>query len=1467
MVLKITTGYSPEYLLKEVATGRESYYTGAVAEGEPPGRWSGAGAEKLGLTGLVDAQDMRAVYERFLDPRAEGFKDPKQWEQVSTLGHTGRKYLSEDELYAAAVEREPGASPERRAELRTEAGLGVRQNVAFFDLTFNVQKSVTLLHTAFEAQEVAARRAGDLETAEAWAQFRQAVEDAIWAGNNAGLAYMAEHAGYTRVGRHGGPAGRWADAHEWIVASFFQHDSREHDPHLHIHNALLNRVQGPDGVWRTIDSKALYKFRPAGAAVCERTTEERLTHALGVLVATRPDGKAREVVGVAKEAMDLISTRRHKLTAKAEELVEAFEARHGRAPNGLERDRINQQATLMTRKAKSRTGESREELLDRIDARIRADLNGGLAAVANTALAARENMPQPMSWSPQAVIELALNEVQGRKGGWNQADLTGAINAALPDYLGVPDGTDIGRLLDRLTEEALNYATLLDEARPGDELLPPELRLDNGKSAFQAPGALLYATPDHVRTERALVAASTDRGATALPRQVAAQFLTSLAESGIELGVDQAAAVRGVLTSGARVECLIGPAGTGKSFVVGAIARGWTDPAHAVGEPPRRVFGLATSQIATEVLAAEGLTCRNVARWLATQHRLAAGTAEGRLVDDDAGWALRAGDLVVVDESAMTDTPALAAIRDYVERAGAKLLLVGDHRQLAASGAGGGMDLVAQAGGRYELAEARRFVHPWEREASLRLRAGEQDVLATYHQQGRLLDSGSREQAEASAGRAWLGDTLAGRRSLLLVDTNEQAARLSAELRAELVRLGRVAEDGVSLTSQGTVAGVGDQVQARWNGWDLAGYEGNRRGPINRETYQVIGLRDDGGLDVAPVLGAGPDGPELGEPMALPASFVSEHLTLAYAATVHAAQGLTVDSSHAVVTSRTSPAAFYVALSRGREANTAHVVTLAQVEDPAQGSDAHEMHRSPVAVVAGVLDERDRIDSQSAVAIAEDSAARTAHMSTPAEMLAEAAALAANERTVRWLDQLTDNGALTPAQRERIAAEDGTASLTKVLRRAELAGLEPRQVLHDAVTDRSLDGATNTTNVLYTRIADAHTGRLDPTGDTYREWLPRTDNAEWDTYLGSLATAADDRAAQLGRNTAEERPAWAVEALGSVPEDEPARQAWERQAGTVAAYRELRGHDDADDPLGRPPKPGLVEQYAAYRAAWRALGRPEIDRSEYEMSDGQHRARIRAWEREQAWGPRYVANELAGTRQTASHHRQTAALRQAEAATTPDETDRAELERHAVEATSLAELLDARIVKLEQIDVARGEFLVHTAASHAASDRSRLILAERHVDDPADEQIVTATEWLAAEQASRSDDDQHRDITPDDLHDQHTDGAHTEPVAQPEPDIRETAAVEPAQIGADQVRVPTSDETADGCTRADRALFEIRARAALDEQADAEQQRTEQLTRWHADDEAVDSTLDDEFAAGFDDHVDYASAGYSSEPE
>ncbi|WP_296153611.1 MULTISPECIES: MobF family relaxase [unclassified Pseudonocardia] len=1458
-MLKVSNGYSPDYLLKQVATGRENYYTGAVAEGEPPGRWWGAGAERLGLHGLVEAQDMRAVYERFLDPRAEGFTDPSRWDEVTTLGQTGRAYKSEDELYAAALEREPNASAERRVELRTEAGKNARRNVAFYDATFSVQKSVTLLHTAFEAKEVTARAAGDETAAAAWGEFRAAVEEAIWAGNNAGLAYLQDKAGYTRVGHHGGVAGRHADAHEWVVASFFQHDSRDHDPQLHIHNTILNRVEGPDGRWLAVDGRSLHRWRAAGAAVAERTTEERITAALGMVLATRPDGKAREVVGVSEEAMALVSSRRRALTAKAAELVADFETRYGRAPTSYERERIHQAATLVTRKAKSHTGETRAQLLERVDARIRADIAGGLAGVADTALAARTERVGAQAWSPTAVMQTALADVQSRKSTWTRADLTAAINAALPDFLGVADGAEVATLLDGLTEQALAFATPMDTARPAEDTLPAALRLANGESVYARPGAQLYATPDQVRIEQVLTAAAADSGAAALPQHVVAGFLAGLAESGIELGADQAAAVRGVLTSGARIETLVGPAGTGKSFVVGAIARGWTTTPRPEGAPAGRVFGLATSQVATDVLTGEGLTARNVARWLATQDRLAASVAEAGVGDDDAGWVLRGSDLVVVDESAMTDTASLAAIHKHVDRVAAKLLLVGDHKQLAAVGAGGGMDLLAGAGARYELAEARRFSAEWERGASLRLRAGDESVLRDYFEQGRILDAGTTDAAEQSAAAAWLADTLAGRRSLLLVDTNGQAAALSAQLRVELIRLGRVAEDGVPLGLQGTCAGVGDLVQARRNGWHLAGVEGNRRGPINRETYRVTAIRPDGSLEVATIAAPGPDGDELSETMVLPAAYVAEHLALGYASTVHAAQGATVDTSHTVVTGQTGPAALYVGMSRGRENNTAHVTTTTAAADQADGRPDQTQHRHPVAVLAGLLDPDDQTVSRSALATAADSAAEIGSLRAAVELLADASQLAATERTAGWLDRLAADGVLSLTDRRRIAAEDGAASLTRVLRRAELAGHDPRAVLTSAIEGRPLDGARNLTNVLHTRITDAGLA-LDPAADTWAARVPRLDDATWQTYLDQLATVVDERTTALGDTAVAEQPAWAVEAFGPPPTDVDSGQRWRAAAATVGAHRELAGLDTAADDgrgdvLGRAPKPGQIEHYAAYRAAWQALGRPEIARETAELSDGQLRMRIRGAARDETWAPRYVGNELAATRQTADAHRRTAALRHAEVEAATNPAERARLVQDAADATALADTLDARTTELEQLDNVRSRWLAHTAGNRAAADEARRVLADRHADAQPEPE-VTAEEWLALARAGDAAEDPYRDITDADLTDNQSEGA-VLPQRQRDDyevlvetgveDVRDAAADEPRVRDEDVVRVPSAGEVAASLERASRSLREIEAREAA-EQADAEH-RAAELSRWHAHDHVHEGGYAEDLAA------------------
>jgi hypothetical protein len=347
---------------------------------------------------------------------------------------------------------------------------------------------------------------------------------------------------------------------------------------------------------------------------------------------------------------------------------------------------------------------------------------------------------------------------------------------------------------------------------------------------------------------------------------------------------------------------------------------------------------------------------------------------------------------------------------------------------------------------------------------------------------------------------------------------------------------------------------------------------------------------------------------------------------------------------------------------------------------------------------------------------------------------------------------------------------------------------------------------------------------------------------------------------------------------------------WEARAAIVAGFREMSGHDDPTDALGPAPKPGQVEAYAAFRAAWRTLGRPEVDREELECSDGQLRVRIRAYQRELPWAPRYVGNELAATRQAAAHQHQTAALRTAEAdaaGAAGDQTAQARLAEEAGQAVALAHTLDQAAEQLQGLDNARAQFLAHTAMTRVKAERAEASLAERHAADADPEPVVTAEEWLAEHRISDAAEDPHRAIAETDLSaaDGAADGAADDerdvdaaaghatadldrstgretssanaldvcavPTAGAA-DIRDVAAAEAAQTGEDVVRVPTPAQTAQAVTQAARSIAEIRAREAEDERQ-AEQERTHELGRWHDQDHTYGFDADTVHGDAFDD--------------
>ncbi|MFB7677870.1 MobF family relaxase [Kitasatospora purpeofusca] len=955
MTATISPGVDPEYLLGQVASGGENYYLKAIElQGEPAGIWMGSGAGDLGLTGEVDPKIMREMYSHCVDPRrvdelqsviderwdAYKAKHPSlafgteeyakaKAEVVAKaraehrLGQKVRDYSKSTETKIAEAREAlgPDATPEQLRAAEQEVRRTANHGRTYYDVTFSAPKSWSLLHAGLQVQAAEAREAGDVELADRYSW--QA--DQVWAswmeGVQAGLEHMEEQAGYAREGRFAGSAGEQAtgrrvDAHGFTAAAFRQHTSRDEDPQLHVHVAVWNRVSytSVDPVtgaertkWGAIDGTLLYREAKAAGHISERVAEEAALRRLGVRVATRPDGVAREFVGISQELRDQFSSRRRTITEGVAELATAYEEAYGRAPSAHELAKMAQRVTVdPTLRPKKKDAPERAELLQRWEesavAATRESLSGVPGAVA---AASAEAGTEAVEFDPRQVVRDAVAVVQSEKATFTRSALTVEIARQLPDCMGGLEAHQVRGLISELTDAALQADgdDLVQLTAPELIPVPKELQLADGTSIYRMPGAERWATEEQLQREERLLQLQQLQGAPALSPEAVEQ---ALVDRGLNAG--QEAALRGILGSGRMAEVLVGPAGSGKSRLNGAIHDAWV-------ESGRQVIGLTTSERAARVLADEGVsTVGNLMMFINSNRALAAGASTEELEQ----FRLRPGQLVLVDEAGMSETWQLDEVRRLAEAAGAKLLFSGDHHQLAAVGAGGVFqEMATRYDHTFQLDEVMRFSSEWEREASLKLREGEPEVLTAYEDRGRLLE-GTREDMAAAAYQGWLADTLAGYESLLITGTQEDADKLAALARADLVRLGQVEAGGVELAERGITIGVGDTVQLREVDRQVRSHSGDRFA-VNRDVVRVV-ERDEatGRLTVAY---------DDGELMTLPRGYVHQHVDLAYAGTVHAAQGRTVDRCRVLQSGVGTRESLYVALTRGRDGNWAYVDT------------------------------------------------------------------------------------------------------------------------------------------------------------------------------------------------------------------------------------------------------------------------------------------------------------------------------------------------------------------------------------------------------------------------------------------------------------------------------------------------------------------------------------------------------------
>jgi ATP-dependent exoDNAse (exonuclease V) alpha subunit len=345
--------------------------------------------------------------------------------------------------------------------------------------------------------------------------------------------------------------------------------------------------------------------------------------------------------------------------------------------------------------------------------------------------------------------------------------------------------------------------------------------------------------------------------------------------------------VRRLVLDGDGVAVVIGQAGTGKTFALAAARQAWEGSGY-------RVVGAALARrAAIELEDGAGIESTSIATLLDELRRRP--------------WsALPRRSVLVIDEAGMVPTRALAEIVDHVDRCGAKLVLVGDDRQLPEIGAGGTFGALARELPAIELRENRRQAAAWEREALAVLREGDADgAVQRYAARGRIFADVNADEVR----RRLVADWWAARSpddAVMIAHRRRDVADLNG--RAHEVMRAASALSGLEISVGDVLVATGDRVLLRRNDRRLGVVNGDRGVVVEAgENELVVELR--------------------GRTVRLGREYLDQEraLELGYAITGHAAQGLTCSQTFVLATDGLSKEWAYVALSRGRESNRLYV--------------------------------------------------------------------------------------------------------------------------------------------------------------------------------------------------------------------------------------------------------------------------------------------------------------------------------------------------------------------------------------------------------------------------------------------------------------------------------------------------------------------------------------------------------------
>ncbi len=927
-----------------------------------------------------------------------------------------------------------------------------------------------------------------------------------------------------------------------MAASFTHRQSRENDPLLHDHLIVFNRIQGPDGRWTAIDGRDIYQNRLAMDAVYRATYQAELTRGLGVRWSDPDPHGNRSIVGMPEELAQAMSKRDHQIRLA----LEAQRAAHKTITPELRRVVVSE-----TRKAKEHIDEP--TLRDRW-AEEAAALGFTQEQIERDVLG-RTKLRQ----LSRAQLEALFDEIAGPEGLTEKAStfIRADVVQALGDRVVGVDGERLRELADEfLASRSISVALSLDRNQRR------------------------YSTPEMLQQEELLLGSGERRqheGAAV----VHGEALRAALQAHPTIGHDQADFVRDLTQSGAGLVVGIGPAGTGKTFAMDAARMAWElDGYRVIGAAPTGVAAVRLEQGS----AIDG--CRTIDRLLSQIER---GEEE-----------LDRRTVLVVDEAGMVGTRKLVELAGKCEQAKAKLVLVGDERQLAAIDAGGGFRALRLRLGATELTENRRQSTEWGKQVTALLReGGHRAAFEVLRAQGRVTVARTAQEANDALVPAWWPRYSVGINAGMIAQTRAEVEYLNVVARQLMRDDGRLGQDAFRHDGRGFA--IGDAVILGRNAPRL-GVSNGTRGTLE-------------GFDVA--TGAITVKTTDGKPVTLPRSYLEDRgrigkqpesppLTWGYAVTGHREQGDTMTETYLRVCSTATSAWSYVGASRFKDDLRVFMAQGEVVEDPELDvasevgpkpwSDPVEGTAAAIELKSGqqevATDQRHELNvrqlptgelrrrQDELAKLLTKTPERRSHSLTVASRRREQAE---RELVDAQAGAMLARGAVEGfGERPRFAQRQGHRKALEALRQAERREQRARQL-----ADRA-------------SLAEAELRQHEQHRLAFEELhAPDRDEAQRITSELAWRRRAAARAVEVLR------PPYLADMLGACPPSSRARRAWHRAAGLIEDYREKYNVVDPELALGAEQGDFLQRQ------EWREAQAAAMRVQEREQS----RERAMAWER------------------------------------------------------------------------------------------------------------------------------------------------------------------------------------------------------------------------------------------------------------